>query len=245
MAGEAAEAKILGRALVSDVTKICDAVQSLRLGETLPRSDIDNIARTLAAEKECDDQLAQDLLTRRTHAIQRLLDRDDIWARVAAVAAALIDQGELSGPEVEACRRRRSAAIAAPVQRGCRPTRIRPSEAPMPVPHHDDLEFVAGDDWDIGATLLRPDGTAYDLSNASVIWMLRGPDGIPVFQPGQYAINLTPPLTAGMLVIAVPAAVTAALRPGRYLDSLRATDSAGTDIFWTGMILVSPNPWGE
>jgi len=29
----------------------------------------------------------------------------------------------------------------------------------MPVPHHDPLEFVAGDDWDIGGTLLRPDGS--------------------------------------------------------------------------------------
>ncbi len=41
----------------------------------------------------------------------------------------------------------------------------------MPVPHHADLEFVAGDDWNIGAALLRPDGTAYDLSNATVVWM--------------------------------------------------------------------------
>ena len=43
----------------------------------------------------------QDLLTRRTYAIQRLLDHDDIWARVEAVAAALVVRGQLSGPEVE------------------------------------------------------------------------------------------------------------------------------------------------
>ncbi len=114
----------------------------------------------------------------------------------------------------------------------------------MPVPHHDPIEFVAGDDWDIGATLLRPDGSPYDLTNATVVWMLRGPDGAPALQADQYSINLTPPLTAGQLIIAVPAAVTATLRPGRYLDALRATDSAGTDTFWTGMILVSANPWG-
>ena len=29
----------------------------------------------------------------------------------------------------------------------------------MPVPHHDPIEFTAGDDWDIGRTLLRPDST--------------------------------------------------------------------------------------
>ena len=101
MAGGAAEVKILGRALVPPVTKICDAMQSLRLGETIPDSDVTNIARTLASEKECDDQLVQDLLTRRTYAIQRLLDHDDIWARVEAVAAALVVRGQLSGPEVE------------------------------------------------------------------------------------------------------------------------------------------------
>ena len=58
----------------------------------------------------------------------------------------------------------------------------------MPIPHHPDLEFVAGDDWDIGATLQRPDGSAYDLSQASVIWMLRGPDGAP----GTASLGSTP-----------------------------------------------------
>jgi hypothetical protein len=48
-----------------------------------------------------------------------------------------------------------------------------------------------------------------------------------------------------LITIAVASAVTAPLRPGRYLDWLRATDSAGTDTFWTGIILVSANPWGQ
>jgi len=61
----------------------------------------------------------------------------------------------------------------------------------MAVPHHDPIEFTAGDDWDIGGTLLRPDGTAYDLTNASVIWMLRGPDGDPALQDDQYAIKFS------------------------------------------------------
>ena len=100
MAGEAAEAKITGRALVPPVTKICDAVQSLRRNETLPTSDVNNVARALASE-QCDE-IARELLTRRTHAIQALLDRADIWAKVEAVAVALVDQGELSGLEVEA-----------------------------------------------------------------------------------------------------------------------------------------------
>jgi hypothetical protein len=74
--------------------------------------------------------------------------------------------------------------------------------------HHTDLTFVAGDDWDIGGTLLRPDGSAYDLTDATVIWMLRGPDGSPSLQDGQYVINLTPPRPAGQIVIAVAATVT-------------------------------------
>ena len=97
----------------------------------------------------------------------------------------------------------------------------------------------------IGGTLQRPDGTAYDLTNASVTWMLRGPDGSPALQDDQYAIKFSSPPTAGLLVIAITATVTATLRPGRYLDWLRATDSAGTDTFWTGIISVSPNPWGD
>ena len=72
--------------------------------------------------------------------------------------------------------------------------------------------------------------------------MLRDPNRVPALQQDQFAINLTPPLTGGQLIIAVAATATAPLRPGRYTDSLRATDSAGTDTFWTGIILVSPNP---
>jgi hypothetical protein len=115
----------------------------------------------------------------------------------------------------------------------------------MTVSHHNDIELVAGDDWDIGGKLLRSDGTTYDLTNANVLWMLRDPDGVPVFIDGDYTINLSSPATAGLLTIVVPAIKTAALRPGRYMDWLRATDSAGTDTMWTGMILVSANPWGD
>jgi len=104
---------------------------------------------------------------------------------------------------------------------------------------------MAGDDFDIGARLLRPDGSAYDLSDASVVWVLRGPDGLPALQAGQFAIKVSSPPTAGLIVVSVPSAATAALRPGRYMDALRATDAAGTDTFWTGMISVSPNPWGQ
>ena len=114
----------------------------------------------------------------------------------------------------------------------------------MPIPLHVPLQFVAGDDWDIGGTLLRADGTAYDLTNAIVLWMLRDPDGVPALQDDQYTIKFSPPPTAGQLVIAITATATAAMRPGRYLDWLRATDSADTDTFWTGMISVSPNPVG-
>ena len=104
---------------------------------------------------------------------------------------------------------------------------------------------TAGDEWDIGGTLLRPDGKAFDLTDATIIWMLRGPDGLPALQIGQYAINLGAPLSAGLITIVVEATTTAAFRPGRYLDWLRVTDTDGTDTFWSGMILVSPNPWGD
>jgi hypothetical protein len=115
----------------------------------------------------------------------------------------------------------------------------------MAVPHHDDLEFVAGDDWDIGGTLIRRDGTPYDLTSASVLWMLRGPDGLPALSAQQYTVSLSTPLTAGLLTVVVASDITANLPPGRYTDWLRATDSAGTDTFWTGIILVDANPFGD
>jgi hypothetical protein len=99
MAGEVAEAKISGRALIPDLGKIRAAVRGLRQNESLPRGDIGNITRALAAEN-CDDLLAQELL-RRVRAIRRLLDDDVVWAKVAAVAAALVARGQLNGSEVE------------------------------------------------------------------------------------------------------------------------------------------------
>ena len=100
MAGQMAETKVLGCALLPDLAKIRDALQSLRRNESPLRGDIANIVRALAAE-QCDDELARSLLSR-VRSVRWLLDDDVIWAKVTAVAAALIAEGQLTGPEVEA-----------------------------------------------------------------------------------------------------------------------------------------------
>ena len=100
LAGDAAEAKLLGRPVPDVSTKVRTAMRRLWRRETLPTTDAVNIARTLVAET-CDDLLAQSLLTRRTAYVWRLLDHDAIWAKIEMVATALIAEGRLTGSEVE------------------------------------------------------------------------------------------------------------------------------------------------
>ena len=43
-------------------------------------------------------------------------------------------------------------------------------DADMPTTDPDNTNFVAGDDWRIGGTLLDRDGNPLDLTNASITW---------------------------------------------------------------------------
>ena len=55
---------------------------------------------------------------------------------------------------------------------------MRLCDADMPTTDHD-TNFVAGDDWRIGGTLLDRDGNPLDLTNASIAWTLLDPSGAP------------------------------------------------------------------
>ena len=69
----------------------------------------------------------------------------------------------------------------------------------MPTPDHDDTNFVAGDDWCIGGTLLDRDGNPLDLTNTSIAWTLLDPSGAPV--NANAIITVLDPPTAGMVNI--------------------------------------------
>jgi hypothetical protein len=114
------------------------------------------------------------------------------------------------------------------------------------VTHHDYVELRAGDDWIIQATLLNPDGSPYDLTNATVEWILIGPDGLAAIITG-YTFQVATDPTQGMGVVLVDNTLTVELAPGYYMDSLRATVPTAADpnlqvtTMWDGQIGVCIN----
>jgi hypothetical protein len=112
----------------------------------------------------------------------------------------------------------------------------------MPLSHHDDLEFVAGDDWTIDGLLLDVDGSSLDVTNASFQWTLIDPTGMSVADLGNGSAIIVVSAINGQVQVVVPAALTETLLAGRYHDALRVTiDSTST--FWLGTILVDGDPF--
>ena len=132
------------------------------------------------------------------------------------------------------CRRYESAPIVLRLGRwNC--GRVR-GDADMPTTDPDNTNFVAGDDWCIGGTLLDRDGNPLDLMNASITWTLLDPSGAPV--AANAIITVLDPPTAGLVNIKLAAATTAALAPGRYTEALRITRAGTTSTFQGLSIMV-------
>jgi hypothetical protein len=113
--------------------------------------------------------------------------------------------------------------------------------------HHDYTEYRAGDDWVIQATLLNPDGTPYDLTGATLNWILLGPDGQAAISTG-YIVTIGTDPTQGLATIAVDNSLTGPLEPGYYMDALRASKPDAGDpnglivtTMWDGSVGVCIN----
>lgn len=111
--------------------------------------------------------------------------------------------------------------------------------------HHDEIELAAGDRWTIVGTLLNGDGSAFDLTSATVIWTMRGPDGeVCDDLVDASTVELLSPRTDGKIIITVPKTATAGRRAGRYHDAVRAfIDDTEADLMWRGPIAVAADPW--
>jgi hypothetical protein len=114
----------------------------------------------------------------------------------------------------------------------------------MPLTHHDDQEFVAGDDWTIDGLLLDVNGSPLDITNANFEWTLIDPTGETVDDlVGSASIQIVQPGVNGQVRIKVPAQFTTSLLAGRFHDALRVT-LGYISTFWVGTILVDCNPFG-
>lgn len=114
----------------------------------------------------------------------------------------------------------------------------------MAITHHDDLELFAGDDWSIVGVLLDVNGSALDLTEATLEWTLIDPTGAQVANvQGSVSITVMAPPTNGQVTIRVPAVNTEPLTAGRYHDALRVSLGNRASLYWIGSLLVSSDPF--
>jgi hypothetical protein len=107
---------------------------------------------------------------------------------------------------------------------------------------HAPIEFVAGDDWEIVATLLDENGFPYDLSGSPTVkWRLIASSGLPVI--GDAAIITFPDAIHGVCSVKVSNTVTSPVIGGRYYDALRLVMGGEVGTLLMGEISVIANPW--
>jgi hypothetical protein len=107
---------------------------------------------------------------------------------------------------------------------------------------HEAWPFVAGDDWEISATLIDEDDAPYDLTGTPDIkWALLNDSFERVIEDAN--ISVSDPPTAGKVVIRVPASETSGLAAGYYTDALRIFIGGIHSTLFYGPIYVGGDPF--
>lgn len=108
---------------------------------------------------------------------------------------------------------------------------------------HASMDWFAGDDWEIRATLIDENGVPYDLSGTHEIkWSLVNHAHVRVLDEDDAVITVTDAL-AGKCTIMIPAAKTVSLPRGHYQDAIRIVIGGITSTLATGPIYVTDDPW--
>jgi hypothetical protein len=105
---------------------------------------------------------------------------------------------------------------------------------------HHRLELVAGDDWQLDATMLDPSGEPIDLTDAILEWTLLNSKGFRVVNPGDY--NITIGSEPGTVTVKITAASSALIAPGAHTDWWRVTVDGIAQTLLSGDIGVHSDP---
>jgi hypothetical protein len=108
--------------------------------------------------------------------------------------------------------------------------------------HHTFLEFMAGDDWEISATLTNENGVPYPGPPSAMSWLLYDAANVRVLEDGDYSIAIVDP-DVGVVTISVAAAVTATIGRGVYRDAFRISQGGTISTLLRGSIYVEADPW--
>ena len=108
---------------------------------------------------------------------------------------------------------------------------------------HTQLDWVAGDDCQINATLLDQYGEPFDLSVLHEIkWTLMDQAYRRIIDTPDVVVTITD-APAGKCSIIIPAPITSPLPAGRYTDVIRIVYGGITSTLSYGPIYVQADPW--
>jgi hypothetical protein len=108
---------------------------------------------------------------------------------------------------------------------------------------HPPIQFFAGDDWEIQATLLDEEGVPYDLTQGSPVIKWRLMDFRYVAIIGDEAIITFLNAPNGLVSIKIAGSVTTILNTGLYSDALRLVMGGESGTLLGGPIAVVADPW--
>lgn|SRR5262245_47816678 len=109
---------------------------------------------------------------------------------------------------------------------------------------HAQTNFYAGDDWQIDATLLDETGAPFDLTGATISWVLMNVHThAQLVSPLDAVITVVDAL-AGTCTITVPRDKTSPVPTGLHEDALRIIDASGiASTLSTGPVHVQADPF--
>ena len=107
---------------------------------------------------------------------------------------------------------------------------------------HEPYYWFAGDDWQINALLLDSDGIPFNLTSATIKWVLVNEAGERVLDEGDVSITVTD-AEGGLCSIQVPSDKTSPLKAGRYSDRIGILDAGLMSTLAHGLDWVDADPW--
>jgi hypothetical protein len=116
--------------------------------------------------------------------------------------------------------------------------------APMAaVGTNDSLSLVGGDDWIFAFTVQNADGSATDLTGATISWTLLDENGYQVVAATDSTITVTDAVN-GLCQVEVAGSVTTKFPRNSFQQALRVIEASGaTTTPYVGVIWVTPDPW--
>jgi hypothetical protein len=107
---------------------------------------------------------------------------------------------------------------------------------------HDIIDWVAGDDWEVQATLIDESGQPYDLNGVDIKYALLNAAYQRVLDNSHVDITFLN-AAAGKCSIVIPAEVTKTLSGGKYQDVIRVVSGGITSTLAYGPVWISSDPF--